>query len=45
LAGVTFTLTLESIAKAIGIPNVGEQWNKGQMVDRDHYEPYIKAGF
>ena len=45
LAGVTFTLTPETIAQATGIPNVGEQWNKGQLVDRDHYEPYIKVGF
>ena len=29
LAGVTFTLTPETIAEAIGILNVGEQWNKG----------------
>ena len=29
LVGVTFTLTPEPIAEATGIPNVGEQWNKG----------------
>lgn len=45
LASVTFTLTPDTIAQATGIPNVGEQWNKGQLVDREHYEPYIKAGF
>ena len=45
LADVTFTLTSESIAEAVGIANVGEHWNKGQLVDREHYEPYIKAGF
>ena len=45
LAGVTFTLTPETIAKATGIPNVGEQWNKGYLVEKDHYEPYIKASF
>ena len=28
-AGVSFTLTPKTIAEAIGIPNVGEQWNKG----------------
>jgi len=28
LPGVTFTLTLETIAEATGIPNVGEHWNK-----------------
>ena len=30
LAGVTFTLTPETISQATGIPNVGEQWNKRQ---------------
>ena len=45
LAGVTFTLTPESISLATGIPNVGEKWNKRQRVDREHYEPYIKPGF
>ena len=45
LAGVTFTLTPETIAQANDIQNVGEQWNKGQLLDRDHYEPYIKASF
>ena len=45
LEGVTFTFTPETISQATGIPNVGEQWNKGQLVDREHCEPYIKAGF
>ena len=45
LVGVSFTLTLETIAVAIGIPNVGEQWNKGQLVGKEHYEPYIKASY
>ena len=45
LAGVIFTLTPETIAEATGILNVGEQWNKGQLEDREHYEPYIKAGY
>ncbi len=45
LAGVTFTLTPETISLATGIPNVGEQWHKKQKVDRQHYEPYIKATF
>jgi len=43
LAGVTFTLKQESIA--IGIPNIGEPWNKRQKIDRQHYEPYIKPSF
>jgi len=45
LAGVTFTLTPETIAQATSIPNVGEQWNKGSLVDKDHYEPYMKVVF
>lgn len=45
LAGVAFTLTPKTIAEAIGIPNVGEQWNKGKLVDKEHYEPYIKADY
>lgn len=45
LAGVTFTLTPETIAEATGILNVGEQWNKGQLVDKENYEPYIKASY
>ena len=45
LAGVTFTLTPESISLATGIPNIDEQWNKRQQIDREHYEPYIKAGY
>ena len=45
LAGVTFTLTPETISLAIGIPNIGEPWNKRQKIDRQHYEPYIKPGF
>ena len=28
LAGVNFTLTPETISQEIGIPNVGEHWNK-----------------
>ena len=38
LAGVAFTLTLESIFLATGIPNIGEQWNKRQQIDSEHYE-------
>ena len=45
LAGVTFTLTLESISLETSIPNIGEQWNMKQQIDRHHYEPYIKPGF
>lgn len=42
LVGVTFTLTPESISLATGIPNVEEQWNKRQKIDKEHYDPYIK---
>lgn len=45
LAGVRFTLTSESISLATNIPNVGEQWNKRQQIDKEHYEPYIKPGY
>ena len=45
MAGVTFTLTPEAISVATGIPNVGEQWHKKKKVDRQHYEPYLKARF
>lgn len=44
LAGVSFTLTPETTT-ATGIPNVGEQWNKGQHVGREHYETCIKASY
>ena len=37
-------LSLEIIAQATGIPNVGEEWNKHQQLDKFHYEPYIKPG-
>ena len=42
MAGVTFTLTSETISVATGIPNIGEQWHKNKKVERHHYEPYIK---
>ena len=45
LAGVNFTLTLETISQATGIPNVGEEWNKRRKLDRVYYEPYIRPGY
>jgi len=45
LSWLAFTLTPEAISVATGIPNVGEQWHKKKKVDRQHYEPYIKAIF
>lgn len=44
-AVVTFTLSPTVILEAIGIPNVGEKWNKGQDIDIEYYEPYIKAKY
>ena len=43
LVGVTFTSTAETVSLGTDIPNVGEPWHKKQKVDRQHYEPYIKA--
>ncbi len=45
IVGVTFTLSPNIISEATGIPNVGEKWNKGQYIDREYYEPYIKAKY
>ena len=45
LAGVNFTLTPETISEATGIPNIGEEWNKRQQLDRAYYEPYIRPGY
>ena len=45
LAGVDFILSLETIAEATGIPNIGEQWNNKKKIDKEHYEPYIKPGY
>lgn len=35
----------ETIAEATGIPNIGEQWNKRQQLEKSYYEPYIKPGY
>jgi len=45
LAGVNFTLSLETIAQATRIPNLGEEWSKRQLLDRFYYEPYIKPSY
>ena len=45
IAGVSFILLPTTISEAVGIPNVGEEGNKGQYVDREHYKPYIKARY
>ena len=45
LAGVDFILSPETIAEATGIPNVGEQWNKRQQLEKSYYQPYIKPGY
>ena len=45
LAGVEFILSPETIAQATGIPNIGEEWNKRQQLEKSYYEPYIKPEF
>jgi len=45
LAKVNFTMTPETISEATGIPNIGEEWNKRQQLDRAYYEPYIRPGY
>lgn len=45
LAGITFSISPAVISEATGIPDVGEKWNKGQDIDREYYEPYIKARY
>lgn len=45
LAGVDFILTPEVIAHAIGIPNVGEIWNKCKVLDTVQVEPFIRPAF
>ena len=42
LAGVTFTISPSVISEATRIPNVSEKWYKGQDLDEDYYEPYIR---
>ena len=42
LVGVNFTLTPEVISHATGIPNVGEVWPKGRLLDFVHFEPYVR---
>ena len=34
LAGITFTLTPESVSLATGILNIGEPWHKKKKIDR-----------
>ena len=45
LTGVDFILSPLTIAQATGIPNIGEEWNKRQQIEKFHYEPYIKPGY
>lgn len=45
LAGVDFILSPETIAEATGIPSVGEQWNKRQLLEKSYYAPYIEPGY
>jgi len=45
LARITFTISPAIISEATCIPDVGEKWNKGQDIDREYYDPYIKARY
>jgi len=45
LAGVDFTLSPDTISQATGIPNVGEEWSKHQILDKYYYEPYVKPAY
>ena len=45
LAGVTFDMSTNSIAVAIGIPSVGERWFKQANLDMSYYEPYLKPRY
>jgi len=45
LTGVDFILSPETITEATGIPNIGEQWNKRQQLEKSYYEPYIKPRY
>ena len=38
-------MTPKTISEATGIPNIGEEWNKRQQLDRAYYEPYIRPGY
>lgn len=43
LAGITFTISPTVISEATGIPYMGENWYKGQDIDKEYCESYIKA--
>ena len=45
LVGINFTLSPAIIAEATRMPNVGEIWNKRQNINKQNYEPYIKAKY
>ena len=45
IARVNFILSPETIAQATRIPNIGEEWNKRQQLEKSYYEPYIKPGY
>ena len=45
LARITFTISPTVISEATRIPDGGENWYKGQDIDQEYYEPYIKARY
>jgi len=45
LARITFAISPVVISEATAIPDVGEKWNKGQDIDREYHETYIKATY
>lgn len=45
LAGVNFELSSESIARATGIPDVGERWFKKKKLALSYYEPFLKPRY
>lgn len=45
LVRVTVTISPTFISETTRIPNVGEKWYKGQDLDEDYCEPYIKPQY
>lgn len=45
IAGVSFTISTEFIAIAIGIPNNGKKYSKSQDLDLQNYQPFIKVHY
>lgn len=43
--GVVFTLLVDTIATATGIPNTGELWFKNKYLDLENYKMYLKPPY